>query len=97
MRDFHQTDSRNIHYDLLAHGVKHYKEDKEGRENMCEAVEKYAKEYAEEYAKDYVVRERVCNVRNLMDSLKFTLDQALDALKIQGTERKLIIDQLQKQ
>ena len=35
----------------------------------------------EEYAKDYVVRERVCNVRNLMDSLKFTLDQALDALK----------------
>lgn len=89
MRDFHQTDSRNIHYDLLAHGVKHYKEDKEGRENMCEAVEKYAK--------DYVVRERVCNVRNLMDSLKFTLDQALDALKIQGTERKLIIDQLQKQ
>ncbi len=56
---------------------------------MCEAVEKYAKECA--------IKERVCNVRNLMDSLKFTVDQALDALKIQGTERKLIIDQLQKQ
>ena len=74
---------------MLAHGVKHYKEDKEGRENMCEAVEKYARECA--------IRERVCNVKNLMDSLKFTVDQALDALKIQGTERNLIIDQLQKQ
>lgn len=63
---------------------------------MCEAVEKYAKEYAEEYAKDYVVRERVCNVRNLMDSLKFTLDQALDALKIQGSERELVASQVKK-
>lgn len=89
IRDFHQADSKNIHYDVLAHGVKYYKEDKKGRENMCEAVEKYAKECA--------IRERVCNVRNLMDSLKFTVDQALDALKIQGSERKLIIDQLQKQ
>lgn len=100
MRDFHQADSKNIHYDVLAHGVKHYKEDKGGRENMCEAVEKYAREYAKEhakdYAKDYVVRERVCNVRNLMDSLKFTLDQALDALKIQGSERELVASQVKK-
>ena len=88
MRDFHQTDSRNIYYDVLAHGVKYYKEDKEGRENMCEAVEKYAKECA--------IRERVCNVRNLMDSLKFTLDQALDALKIQGSERELVASQVEK-
>ncbi len=100
IRDFHQADSKNIHYDVLAHGVKYYKEDKKGRENMCEAVEKYAREYAKEhakdYAKDYVVRERVCNVRNLMDSLKFTLDQALDALKIQGSERELVASQVEK-
>ena len=89
MRDFHQTDSRNIHYDVLAHGVKHYKEDKGGRENMCEAVEKYARECA--------IRERVCNVKNLMKNLQLTLDQALSTLEIQGSERKLIIDQLQKQ
>ena len=87
MRDFHQTDSKNIHYDVLAHGVKHY--DKEGRENMCEAVEKYARECA--------IRERVCNVKNLMKNLQLTLDQALSILEIQGAERNLIIDQLQKQ
>lgn len=109
MRDFHQTDSRNIHYDVLAHGVKHYKEDKEGRENMCEAVEKYAREYAkehakdyaeeyvEEHAKDYSIRERVCSIKLLMKNLQLTLDQALSTLEIQDTERKLIIDQLQKQ
>lgn len=89
IRDFHQADSKNIHYDVLAHGVKYYKEDKEGRENMCEAVEKYARECA--------IRERVCNVKNLMKNLQLTLDQALSTLEIQGSERKLIIDQLQKQ
>ena len=89
IRDFHQADSKNIHYDVLAHGVKYYKEDKKGRENMCEAVEKYAKECT--------IRERVCNVKNLMKNLQLTLDQALSTLEIQGTERKLIIDQLQKQ
>lgn len=89
IRDFHQADSKNIHYDVLAHGVKYYKEDKKGRENMCEAVEKYAKECA--------IKERVCNVKNLMKNLQLTLDQALSTLEIQGSERKLIIDQLQKQ
>lgn len=89
IRDFHQADSKNIHYDVLAHGVKYYKEDKKGRENMCEAVEKYARECA--------IRERVCNVKNLMKNMQLTLDQALSTLEIQGSERKLIIDQLQKQ
>ena len=35
-----------MYYDALAQGVKHFKETEEGREQMCEAVEKYAKEYA---------------------------------------------------
>ena len=104
IRDFHQADSKNIHYDVLAHGVKYYKEDKKERENMCEAVEKYAREYAkdyaeeyvEEHAKDYSIRERVCSIKLLMKNLQLTLDQALSTLEIQGAERKLIIDQLQK-
>lgn len=92
MKDFHQTNPENIYYDVLAQGVKHFKETERGREQMCEAVEKYAKEYAKEYA----VKEKVVSVKNLMENMKLTLEQALNALGIQGDERKLIRKQLQK-
>lgn len=68
--------------------MKHFKETEEGREQMCEAVEKYAKEYA--------VREKIVSVKNLMKNTKFTLELSLDALEIQGDERELIAKQLQK-
>ena len=71
---------------------KHFKETEEGREQMCEAVEKYAKEYAKEYA----IREKIVSVKNLMENTKSTLEQALNALGIQGDERELITKQLQK-
>lgn len=35
----------DMYYPELANSLKHFKEEG-GRENMCEAVEKYAKEYA---------------------------------------------------
>ena len=40
-----------MYYPELAKGVRHFKEEG-GRERMCEAVEKYAKDYAEEYAEN---------------------------------------------
>ena len=91
MNDFRQADSDKIHYAALAKGVKHFKDTEKGREQMCEAVEKYAKEYAKEYA----VKEKMISVKNLMENMKLTVDQALNALGIQGDERKTIINQLQ--
>ena len=72
----------------LAQGVKHFKEVEEGRDTMCEAVQEYAEKYA--------LKQRTEDVKKLMESTGFTLDQVLDALKIQGEERKLLIEQLQK-
>ena len=60
---------------------------------MCEAVEKYAKEYAKEYA----INEKVISVQNLMENMKLTLEQAMDALGIQGDERTMIAERLQDQ
>ena len=101
MEDFHQKDSENMHYKALADSVRHFKENEKGRGTMCEAVEKFAKEIAEEYAKEYAKEYaddcNVTNVQNLMTNLKFTLEQALDALNIQGDSRAYIIAQLQKQ
>ena len=92
MQDFHQTDPDNMHYKELSQGVRHFKEVEEGRDTMCEAVQEYAKEYANEYANE----KQAANVKNLMDSAGFTMERALDSLKIQGEEREAIIQLLQK-
>lgn len=49
--DFHQKKSDKMHYKELAAGVKHFKETEEGREIMCESVERYAKSYGDKRAK----------------------------------------------
>ena len=92
MQDFHQTDHDNMHYKELSQGVRHFKEVEEGRDTMCEAVQEYAKEYANEYANE----KQAANVKNLMESAGFTMERALDSLKIQGEEREAIIQLLQK-
>lgn len=46
MHDFGCKEAKDMYYPELAKGVKHFKEEG-GRERMCEAVEKYAKDYAE--------------------------------------------------
>ena len=58
------------------------------REIMCESVKEYAKEYADE--------RDVIKVRKLMENLQLTLEQALNALDIQGTSRTYIEKRLQK-
>lgn len=101
-----------MHYTELAESVKHFKEKAGGREEMSEIVERYINERVEERVEERVkecVEERVKEcveervekektilVQNLMNNMKWTLDQALDALGIKGKERTLITQQLQK-
>ncbi len=59
---------------------------------MSEIVERYINERVEER----VEKEKTISVQNLMNNMKWTLDQALDALGIKGKERTLITQQLQK-
>ena len=82
------NDAEDIHYKAWADGVKHFKENKEGREIMCESVKEFAKEYADEHD--------VTKVEKLMENLQLTLEQALNALDIHGTSRAYIIKQIQK-
>ena len=85
-----------MHYTELAESVKHFKEKAGGREEMSEIVERYINERVEERVKERVEREKTISVQNLMNNMKWTLDQALDALGIKGKERTLITQQLQK-
>lgn len=84
--DFHQTDADKMNYKEMADSVRHYKEDKEGCENMCEAVEQYGDRRAERATE----KERLSSVKKLMENMKWTVEQALNALGIQGDERDAI-------
>ncbi len=44
-KDFRSKEAKEMHYSELAEGVRYFKEE-EGRESMCEAVERYAEKYA---------------------------------------------------
>ena len=65
-------------------------------ERVEERVEERVKECVEERVKERVEKEKTISVQNLMNNMKWTLDQALDALGIKGKERTRITQQLQK-
>ncbi len=88
MQDFREKNPECMHYTELAESVKHFKEKKGGHEEMSEIVERYGDERA--------LMANITSVQNLMNNMKWTLDQALDALGIKGKERTLITQQLQK-
>ena len=88
MQDFREKNPECMHYTELAESVKHFKEEEGGREEMSEIVERYGDERA--------LMANITSVQNLMNNMKWTLDQALDALGIKGKERTLITQQLQK-
>lgn len=87
MQDFREKNPECMHYTELAESVKHFKEKEGGREEMSEIVERYGDERA--------LMANITSVQNLMNNMKWTLDQALDALGIKGKERTLITQQLQ--
>ena len=90
--DFNCKKADNIYFKPLADGVRHFKETEKGRDAMCEAFTKLADKVADEREMQTTAR----NVATLMESMKMTLEQAMNALKIQGKERAIIAKQLQK-
>ena len=56
---------------------------------MCEAVEKYAKDYAEEYAKNARQNSLLESIKNLMDSMKWSAEQAMVAMKVSEADNCL--------
>ena len=112
MQDFREKNPECMHYTELAESVKYFQEKEGGHEEMSEIVERYinerveervkecveerVKECVEERVKERVEKEKTISVQNLMNNMKWTLDQALDALGIKGKERTLITQQLQK-
>ncbi|MCM1040412.1 MAG: hypothetical protein NC434_13930 [Ruminococcus sp.] len=98
LHDFGCKKSKDIYYPELAKGVKHFKEEEGGRKVMSEAVEKYAKSYAEQYAekKAEIVRldSLLESIKNLMESMKWSAEQAMTAMKISDSDKNILLKQL---
>jgi len=58
---------------------------------MCQALEDLMKDVIDERINENVDNTTVEHIKNLMDSLKITVDQAMDALKIPAADRTSII------
>lgn len=61
---------------------------------MCEAVEKYAKDYAEEYAENARQNSLLESIKNLMDSMKWSAEQAMSAMKVSEADKALLLKEL---
>ena len=61
---------------------------------MCEAVEKYAKDYAEEYAENARQNSLLESIKNLMDSMKWSAEQAMVAMKVSEEDKAMLLKKL---
>ena len=92
MSDFKQRDFRKMNFPELADGVRFFKEDEGGQLDMCDAV----KEYGIKCGRIEADRANVNAVRNLMINYQISLDQAMNAIGLQGKERQAVEDELKK-
>lgn len=93
MRIFVDSKAYNEEMFPAVSGVKrHYKENKEGVQDMCELTEKLAKNYEARGKAEGIL----FNIKNIMESLNLTAEKALDASKIFGEEREFYLAELKK-
>lgn len=62
---------------------------------MSDLLEKYGDKREKQGEKRGEMKSTIRDVKNLMDTMKLSAEQALDALRIQGKERDSIIKAVQ--
>lgn len=62
---------------------------------MCESFKKLIDKIAEARADEREIQTKARDVAALMESMKMTLEQAMNVLEIQGRDRAIIATQLQ--
>ena len=85
MHDFGCKESKDMYYSELAKGVRHFKEEG-GRKIMCEEVEKYGDRRA--------LDKQIELIKNLMESMKWSAEQAMVAMQIPDADKALLLQKL---
>lgn len=86
MHDFRCLNSADMFYPELAKKVKYFKETEGGQKIMCQAFE--------DLAEKRVLDEKASLIKNLMETMKWTAEQAMEAMKITETDKKLLVPRL---
>lgn len=86
VHDFGCVNSSDMYCTALKNQVQYYKETEGGREIMCEVIE--------EYAEDVRIESLLESVISLMDTMKLTVDQAMNALKISTEDQAVLRERM---
>lgn len=79
MHDFNCTRADDMNYELMAERTRYLKENPKGVSEMCKVMEDMRNETTENVL--------LQSIRNLMESMKWSADQAMDALKISEADK----------
>ena len=86
MHDFRCLSSVDMFYPALAKQVRYFKETEGGQDIMCQVFEKLAEKRADEK----VLAEKAKLVKNLMETMRLTAEQAMEAMKISETDKEVL-------
>ena len=86
MHDFSCSDPDDMINKELADRTRYFKETEEGVEAVCKIMEDMRNEKE--------LETRLSDIKNLMETLKLSVDQAMDALKIPMSERNVYLSRL---
>ena len=86
MHDFNCTEADDMNFDLMAERTRYLKENPEGVNEMCKVLEDMRNEVVE--------RSILQTIRNLMETLKLSAEDAMAAMKIPDAERRKYIAKL---
>lgn len=80
IHDFRCTRPEDMEVPELADQVHYYKKTEGGIVGMCRIMEDFAEEIAD--------KKTLSLIKNLMESLKLSADQVMDAMKLSADDRK---------
>ena len=90
MHDFLCSDPDDMKTPLLAEKARYLKTDPKGVALMCKAME----ELREQSYQRGIDQNRIESIKNIMEGLKYTAQQAMDLLKIPVTDRSKYLSML---
>jgi hypothetical protein len=90
MHDFRCVDAADMFNPILAEQVRFYKETEGGREIMCRTFEELADKRAQKAAEETRIDTLTTNIKNLMANLKWSFDQAVQALGVSEGDKNII-------
>ena len=91
VHDFDCTESSDVIYPILAKQIHYFKETEGGRATMCKAVEELAEKWAVRRVEESRLDTIVNNIKSIMKSTQWTLEQAMDALEISDEDRSILL------